>query len=128
LINLDVWLYGPLARYGGKESRGHYAHLQVPLPAGSRMRDLLAWLGLPLAEKGLTFINGDLTDTPGMGADLDHELCDGDRVGISHRLSMWPFQYRFGAAVGPELREKLQARPDGGIAHSPTVAEHQDAE
>jgi hypothetical protein len=31
------------------------------------MRDLVERLTLPLQEKGITFVNGDLTDMPGDG-------------------------------------------------------------
>ncbi len=118
VIKLDVWLYGPMARYAGDKSRRTHANVQVEMPDGSRMRDLLDRLGIPLAEKSMTFINGDLTDTPGLGADLDRVLQDGDRVAFMHELSMWPFQYRFGAAIGPELKAAMLKRPDGGIFHS----------
>ena len=92
------------------------------------MRDLLDTLGIPPAEKGLTFVNGALTDTPGMGADTERELADGDRVGLCHQLSMWPFQYRFGAAVGDELKSAMQQRPDGGVYHTATAAKTEDSE
>jgi len=113
-MHLEVWLYGPLARYGGEANQGSYAQLRLEMPEGVRMRDLLARLGIPLAEKGITFVNGQLTDMPGLAADLDLELADGDRVGIFHTKSMWPFQYRFGAGVNPVLEEKLKER---GVLH-----------
>ncbi len=74
------------------------------------MRDLIERLGLPLTEKGITFVNGDLTDMPGLGADLERELQEGDRVAIFHLKAMWPFQYRFGAATSPELMEAMKQR------------------
>ena len=74
------------------------------------MRDLLAKLGIPQKEKGITFVNGNLTDMPGLGADLERELHGGDRVGIFHLKSMWPFQYRFGASTSSEIMEALKGR------------------
>jgi hypothetical protein len=118
MITLDVWLYGPLSKYAGSASQGSHANLTLQLGDSTTMRDLLSHLGIPLDEKGLTFVNGNLTDTPGLGADLERPLRDGDRVAIFHRLSMWPFQYRFGAAVGSELKEALEKREDGGIFHT----------
>lgn len=106
-MRIDVWLYGPLARYGGQADRGSYANPQVHLPPGSRLRDLLAHLGLPTEERGITFINGQLSAMPGLQPDLDHELCDGDRVAFFHLKSMWPFQYRHGSAVLPELQREF---------------------
>ena len=49
-LQVDVWLYGPLARYGGEAARKAHANLQLELPAGSRVRDLLARLALPTEE------------------------------------------------------------------------------
>ncbi len=117
MIKIEVWLYGPLSRYGGPADQGSHAELHLELPAGTRMQELLAQLGLPLAEKGITFINRQLSDMPGLGADLERELLDGDRVAIFHEKSMWPFQYRHDAAASPELREAMR-RKDGGLHHS----------
>lgn len=118
MIQLDVWLYGPLAKYAGAQSKGSHGHLTVELPEGSTMGDLLALIGLPPTEKAMTFVNGSLTDTPGMLADIGRVLVDGDRVAFFHRKSMWPFQYRFGAATGAELKDAMRNREDGGISHS----------
>jgi len=119
-IQIEVWLYGPLARYAGEQSRGSYAQLHMELPAGATMRDLLERLGLPPEERGITFINGKLAALPGLNADLDIALQDGDRIGISHNKSMWPFQYRFGASQTQEVQETFRERPDRGIHHAYT--------
>ncbi len=123
MIRVDVRLYGPLARFGGDADRGSFASLKIELPAGATMRDLLQRLSIPLARKGLTLVNGSLTDTPGLLADLDRELHDGDRVALFHELSMWPFQYRLGAPVGQELKQVMLQREDGGIYHSSTATD-----
>ena len=102
-IHIEVWLYGPLARYGGEAARKSHANLQLQLPAGSRMRDLLSNLGLPTEERGITFINGDLSAMPDLQPDLDHILEDGDRVAFFHLKSMWPAQYRDGDRVNRVL-------------------------
>jgi hypothetical protein len=104
-ITVDVWLYGPLARYGGNAARKSYANVQVELPSGSQMQDLLRCLSLPSEERGITFINGDLSAMPGQQPDLEHPLADGDRVAFFHLKSMWPYQYRHGAAQAPELAQ-----------------------
>lgn len=119
-IEVEVWLYGPMARYAGDQSQGSYAQLQIQLPAGSTMRDLLDRLELPSKERGITFVNGDLACLPGLDADHDLVLRNGDRVGISHPKSMWPYQYRFGAAVTPQMQETFQDRQDGGLRHAYT--------
>lgn len=117
-IQVEVWLYGPLARYAGEQSQGSYAQLHLEFPAGSTMQDLLEQIGLPEEEKGITFINGSLAALPGLDADRTVVLKDGDRVGISHRRSMWPFQYRFGASVTPEVQETFRDRADRGVHHA----------
>jgi sulfur carrier protein ThiS len=116
-IEIDLWLYGPMARYAGEQSQGSYAHLVLDLPAGSTIQDLLDKLQLPAEEKGITFVNGDLAALPGLEADRTVVLHHGDRVGITHRKSMWPHQYRFGAATTSELEEEFRSREDHGIRH-----------
>ncbi|MEA3309839.1 MAG: MoaD/ThiS family protein [Chloroflexota bacterium] len=113
-MHIEIWLYGPLARYGGSE--GNIAAL-VPaeLPAQSTVADLLASLELPTEERGITFINGDLSAMPGLQPDLERPLVDGDRIAFFHLKSMWPFQYRHDAALTVEMRGAMQVRADGGM-------------
>jgi hypothetical protein len=44
---------------------------------------------------------------PGLQPDLDHPLEDGDRVAFFHLKSMWPAQYRDGAALAPGLARTM---------------------
>ena len=122
-IHLDVWLYGPVAQYAGEASQGSYAQLDVEMPAESTLGDLVSHLGIPAEERGITFVNGSLAALPGLDVDLSKILHDGDRVGISHNKSMWPFQYRFGAHLTPELQESFRQREDRGIHHAYTKSE-----
>jgi hypothetical protein len=122
-IHVELWLYGPIARYAGEKSRGSHAQLDLELPIGSTMQDLLDQIGLPPEEKGITFINGKLAALPGLDTDRTVALEDGDRVGISHRQSMWPFQYRFGANLTSEIQETFRERKDRGIHHAYAEAE-----
>ena len=108
--NLDVWLYGGLARYGGEAAQPSFANPQVTLPEGSTLTNLLAHLGMPTEERGITFINGELSAMPGLQPDLDHPLADGDRVAFFHLKSMWPAQYRDGAALAPGLARAMAER------------------
>ena len=131
-VTIEVWLYGPIRRYADEVNedvildrtmgRAH-AELHVELPEGSTMQNLLDHLSLPSEEKGITFINGRLAAMPGVDADRSVELRDGDRVGISHRRSMWPFQYRFGASLEDGLQETFRRRKDRGIHHAYTEPE-----
>jgi len=120
MIQIELWLYGPLARHAGEQSQGSYAQLNLDLAAGTTMRDLLDRFNIPPEERGITFINGKLAALPGLNADLEIVLNDGDRVGISHKKSMWPFQYRFGASQTKEVEETFRKRKDRGIHHAYT--------
>ena len=121
MIQIELWLYGPLARYAGEQSQGSYAQLNLDLPATTTMQDLLDRFSIPPDDRGITFINGKLAALPGLDADLGIVLKDGDRVGISHKKSMWPFQYRFGASQTKEVQETFRQRKDRGIHHAYTM-------
>ncbi len=119
MISLEVWLYGPLARYAPVPGKGSYSQFVLSLSDGATVADLMRELGIPSDEKGITFVNGDLTDMPGLSADLDRVLHDGDRVGLLHKRSMWPFQYRFLAKTSPEFEEAVRRRDGPSAFHSP---------
>ncbi len=125
MICIDLWLYGPLAVYGGDASQRTHANVHLEMPDGATMRDLIIRIGLPLEEKGITFVNGQLTDMPGLAADSDRVLADGDRVGIFSPRSMWPFQYRFGASTSPELLKAME-KVGGQLHHSPASVKAKD--
>ena len=117
-IAVDVWLYGTLARYGGEAEQLSFANLQIRLPAGSTIADLLGCLRIHTEERGITFINGQLSAMPGLQPDLGHILCDGDRVGLFDLKSMWPFQYRHGAMMTDEMARAMGAKKDQGLHHT----------
>lgn len=117
-IALDVWLYGALAFHGSKAEKGSFANLKINLPEGSAMADLLAHLGIRTEERGITFINGQLSALPGLQPDLGHILFDGDRVGLFDLKSMWPFQYRHGAMMTDEMAHAMGAKKDQGLHHT----------
>lgn len=119
-IEVEVWLYGPLAKYAGDLSRGSYAQLYLRLEEGSTLANLVDRLSIPAEEKGITFVNGDLAALPGLDAGQNMVLHGGDRVGISHRKSMWPMQYRFGASLTEEVKEEFRGRDDRGLRHAYT--------
>jgi hypothetical protein len=116
-LTVDVWLYGALARYGPRAEQESFANLRVCLPQGGTMTDLLARLGVRTEERGVTFINGQLSAMPGLQPDLGHILHDGDRVGLFDLKSMWPFQYRHGAALTGEMEHATVAAKDHGLHH-----------
>lgn len=117
-ITVDVWLYGDLARFAGEASRSSYAYLQLDVPAGTTVDDLLAKLNMKSKERGITFINGKLSAMPGIQPDLKTTLKNKDRVAFFHQQSMWPFQYRHGASVTEEMKDALDTHKDNGLHHS----------
>lgn len=117
-VLVDVWLYGELARYGGRADQGSFANLKVKMLENSTIRDLLTYLHMPTEERGITFINGELSAMPNMQPDLDHLLKDNDRVAFFHLRSMWPFQYRFGIKMAGEMSETLHSSKDQGLHHA----------
>jgi len=117
-MTVDVWLYGSLARYGGRAAKRSFANVKMHLPDGSKMGDLLSLLGIHTGERGITFINGQLSAMPGLQPDLNHILQSGDRVGLFDLKSMWPFQYRHGALVTDEMRRALEAEKNSGLRHT----------
>ncbi len=106
-IVIDVWLYGDLKFYGGEAAQESFANLRVRLQDGCTLADLLAYLRIPTEERGITFINGQLSAMPGLQPDLGHVLRKGDRVGIFDLKSMWPFQYRHGAGMTEEMTQAM---------------------
>ncbi|MFZ5809089.1 MAG: MoaD/ThiS family protein [Chloroflexota bacterium] len=117
-ITLDIWLYGELASYGGESKQAGYANLKLSMPSNTSLKDVLEKLNLPTEERGITFINGNLSAMPGVQPDLDITLKDGDRVALFHLRSMWPFQYRFGIPMTEEMTESMHEREDKGLHHA----------
>ena len=118
-IIIDLFLYGALARYVKSEIPG-CANLEYTLPENSTIQDLLNEVKIPTQERGITFINGNLSALPGIQHDLKHVLKDKDRVAFFDLKSMWPFQYRQGAQMTEELSQKLASDPQKSIHHSYT--------
>jgi len=117
-ITVDTWLYGDIARFGGDSDQKVFSNLKVVLANGSTVSDLLSTLKMPTEARGITFINGNLSALPGVQPDLDYALKDADRVAFFHLRSMWPYQYRHGAAMIAELSTALGSRPDRGVQHA----------
>lgn len=118
LMHLDVWLYGDLKKYGGEIKKMGVAHLTVDLETGRCLQDLLDRLELPTRERGITFVNGQLSALPGLQPDLKMELKDADRVALFDLKSMWPFQYRHGATMTGEMRQLLASDPEAIMHHT----------
>lgn len=116
-MKIDVWLYGVLSLYASDKAQKGFASVELDLPSEARVSDLLKILNMPSEERGITFINGNLSALPGLQPDLDQELKDGDRISFFDHRSMWPFQYRHGAAMASGLNNVLNTDPDSLLHH-----------
>jgi molybdopterin converting factor small subunit len=116
-MKIDVWLYGVLSLYASEKAEKGFASVQFELPEGTTVGELLKVLKMPTEERGITFINGNLSALPGLQPDLDQELKDGDRISFFDHRSMWPFQYRHGAALASGLNQILNTDPETIMHH-----------
>lgn len=114
-MTVDVWLYGTLACYGDEARQPSFANVKMSVPETTTLADLMERLGMPTLERGITFINGQLSAMPGLQPDLGHVLKDGDRLAFFDLKSMWPFQYRHGAALTEEMQKAMVAQKDDAL-------------
>jgi hypothetical protein len=112
LITFNVRLYGELSRYGKAiHQTGNYSTIDVQLPAGSVLKDLLDCLLLCTSERGFTFINEELSAMPNRQPDLDTVLKDGDRV-LFFPLKMLPTHLHFDVKMTDQMTRTVRADED----------------
>jgi len=112
-IHVNVSLYGSIAKYFGGT---HVAMKVVEIPENACKADLLQKIGIPDNERGYLFINAVLCDVPGLNTGEGQLLHDGDHLGIFSIDRIWPYQYRDGVNMSPELVTALQKH--GAMHHS----------
>lgn len=112
-INVNVCLYGSIAKFGGGK---HVAQLDLTLPEGASKSDVLQHFGISEAERGYLFINAVLYDVPGLITGKGRPLANGDHIGIFSTDRLWPYQYRDGVRMSPELAAAMQEH--GALHHS----------
>ena len=117
-MNLSVHLYGTIAQAAGHR---HLAILDITLPVGATVGDLLQHLNIPAEEVGMVFINAVLHDLPGLHLSLEDELHPNDHVGIFAANYVWPYQYRGGAPMSPRLQ--AYTRTHDYLRHQPRAAD-----
>lgn len=111
--NVNVSLYGSLARFGGGR---HVAQFDVELHPDSGKQELLQHLGIPEHERGYLFINAVLCEVPGISTGANELLNHGDHVGIFSVDRLYPYQYRDGLPMSDGLRKTLGEA--GALHHS----------
>ncbi len=99
---IEVRLYGKLRRFGPDPRGDREAIVRLEAKPGKTVGDVLARLGIPQTEIAHIFLNGRLLttcnsmapwlryqrvreDVPTCEPNLDHPLCDGDRLGLFGR-------------------------------------------
>lgn len=110
---INVTLYGDIADHGGGR---HIASLDLELPDGAIMNDLLQALGLNPEDRGYLFVNAILYDMPGLYASKEAVLQESDHVGIFSIRHMWPYQYRDGIHMSDVLKEAMKKH--GGMRNT----------
>lgn len=115
-MKVEIWLYGELSRYGESPQKG-FSSLSLELKEGITIAEILQTLKMPTEERGITFLNGNLSALPGLQPDLDQVVMDGDRISFFDHRSMWPFQYRHGAALSEGLKGVLETDPEALMHH-----------
>lgn len=113
MINVNVSLYGSLARFGGGR---HVAQINVELEANSGKLDLLTHLSIPEKERGYLFINAVLCEVPGISTGANEPLHNGDHIGIFSVDRLYPYQYRDGLPISEGLEKTLEKH--GAMHHS----------
>lgn len=116
-MKIEVWLYGVLSQYASEKAEKGFASVNMVLPDSATVSDVLSTINMPTAERGITFINGNLSALPGLQPDLDQQLNEGDRISFFDHRSMWPFQYRHGAAMSSGLNHILNTDPEVIMHH-----------
>jgi hypothetical protein len=116
-MKIEVWLYGVLSQYASEKAEKGFASVQLEFTQESTVSDVLQSLKMPSEERGITFINGNLSALPGLQPDLNQQLNDGDRISFFDHRSMWPFQYRHGAAMSSGLNQILTTDPEVIMHH-----------
>ena len=122
-MKLDVWLYGELRMYAEKANQLGYAQVELEVPEEFCMRDLLTRLNMPSQARGITFVNGNLSALPSFQPDLGHVFQNGDRIALFDLRSMWPFQYRNGAAMTDAMRQAVADHPEQLLHHEHSTEE-----
>ena len=113
MINVNVSLYGSLARFAGGH---HVAQVNVELGLNAGKAELLTHLGIPENERGYLFINAVLCEVPGISTGANESLNDGDHIGIFSVDRLYPYQYRDGLPMSDGLKKTLQEH--GAMHHS----------
>lgn len=91
-ITVSITLFGELVCYGNRTKTGSYATLDLKLPAGSALKDLLDHLLMSTSEHGITYINGFIIALPDIQPDLDHILQNNDHPTLLPAQKLWQIQ------------------------------------
>ena len=107
-ITVSVTLFGELVCYGNRTKTGSCATLDVKLPEGSALKDLLDYLLMCTHERGITYINGLVSAMPALQPDLDYTLQKNDHITLLPAQKIWQFQQRSSSSMTAKMSAALQ--------------------
>lgn len=91
-ITIRLKMFNSLATYAGGS-----APMELEVPAGTVVGDLVARYGVPLDKIYLVLVNGqDVTRKKGVPVNIARELEDGDEVALSGPV---PYSWAYGAPI-----------------------------
>jgi len=116
-ITVSVQLYGELSCYGKTIQQGeNYSTINVQLPLGSTLEDLLEVLLMCTKERGYTFINEKMSATPNIQADLDYQMQDHDRV-LFFPFKMLPTHLQFDMKMTDKMTRTVRTDENSNLSY-----------
>ena len=116
-ITVSVQLYGELSCYGKTIQQGeNYSTINVQLPLGSTLEDLLEVLLMCTKERGFTFINEKMSATPNIQPDLDYQMQDHDRV-LFFPFKMLPTHLQFDMKMTDKMTRTVRTDENSNLSY-----------
>ena len=116
-IMVNVRLYGELSCYGKTIQQGeNYSTINVQLPLGSTLEDLLEVLLMCTKERGFTFINEKMSATPNIQPDLNYQMQDDDRV-LFFPFKMLPTHLQFDMKMTDKMTRTVRTDENSNLSY-----------
>jgi hypothetical protein len=108
-ITVGVRLYGELSCYGNSTHHtGNCSSINVQLPLGSTLKNLIDCLLMCTHERGFTFINEKMSALPNVQPDLEYQLQGGDQI-LFFPLRMAPTKLQFEMKMTDKMIRTVRA-------------------
>ena len=114
-IVVDVRLYGELSCYGNSNHHtGNCARINVQLPLGSTLKNLMGYLLMCTNERGFTFINEKISAMPNVQPDLDYQLQNNDQI-LFYPLKIFPTDLQFDMKMTDKIARTIITNENVGF-------------